>query len=118
MQKLPTNAKTILGAVTLALLSFAEAKAGALGSQQQRLGNASLRSSALHGHTALTRLPVTAFKAGLVQNRRTASNLIAYNGIASFSHRLSFARPASTTVLSAPGQPRRCPASTRAPPVS
>lgn len=118
MQKLPNNAKAVLGAVTLALLSFASAKAGVLGLQPQRPGNTSLRSSALHGHAALTRLPVTAFKAGLVKNRRPANNLVAYNAIAPFLPRLDFAGAASAAAPSVSRQSRRCSASPRAPPIS
>src|SRR6185312_621790 len=116
MQKLPNNAKAILGAVTLALLSFAAAKAGAPGLQQYRRGSAYLRSSALHGHTALIRPPVTTFKAALVKNRRPANSLFAYNPIAPFLYRLHFAGTASASARSLSGQLRRCSASPRAPP--
>jgi len=118
MQKLPNNAKAVLGAVTLALLSFASAKAGALGLQPQQTGNTSLRSSALHGHVALTRLPVPAFKAGLVENSRPANHSVACNAIAPLLHRLDFAGAASATAPSASGQSRRGSASPRAPPIS
>jgi len=118
MRKRSKKSKAILGAVALALLSFAGAKAGALGLHQQRLGNTSLRSSALHRCAALTHLPVTAFKVGLLKNRRLASNSIASNWTTSFSHQLSFAGAASTTLASAAGQPRRYTTSPRAPPIS
>jgi hypothetical protein len=117
MQKLPKNAKAILGAVTLALFSFAGAKAGAL-VLQQHLANASLQSSTLHGHPALSRLPVTAFKVGLVKNRHAANNLVAAGCIASFSHRLGFAGATSCSTRSNNGPVLRCCASPRAPPIS
>jgi len=118
MQKLPKNAKAILGVVALALFSFAEAKAGVLALQQQRLDSVSLRASALHGHSALSRLPVTAFKVGLVKNRRPANSLVAVSGITSFSHRLGFAGAASDIARSAGGHSLLCSASPRAPPIS
>lgn len=118
MQKLPNNAKAILGAVTLALFSFAGVKAGTFGLQQQRLDGASLRSPELRVHTALSRVPVTAIKVGLVKNRRPLNILAAHNGITSFSHRLCFAGVASATAPSVSGQSQRCTASPRAPPIS
>jgi hypothetical protein len=118
MQKLPNNAKAILGAVTLALFGFAGAKAGALVLQQQNLDHAALRSAALHGHAALSRLPVPAFKAGLVKNRRPANHIVAASSTTSFSNPLSFAGAAFDAVRSASALSLRCSASPRAPPIS
>jgi hypothetical protein len=118
MRKRLKKSKAILGAVALALLGFAGAKASALGLQQQRLGNASLRSSDLRGHAALSHLPVTAVTVGLTKNRRPASNSIGSNWTTSFSHRLRFAESASITAPSASGQSRHRSASPRAPPIA
>jgi hypothetical protein len=117
MQSLPKNATAILGGLTLALLSFAGTKTG-VGQQQPRFNDASLRSSELRGHAALSRVPVTAFKVALVKNRRPANSLIAYTGIVTFSHRLRFAEAVSSSVRSTSGQSRRYTTSPRAPPIS
>jgi hypothetical protein len=117
MQRPPKNATAILGGLTLALLSFAGTKTGVV-QQQPHFNDASLRSSQLRGHAALSRVPVTAFKVARVKNRRSANNFIAYSGIVTFSHRLRFAEAVSSPVRSASGQSRRYSASPRAPPIS
>ena len=118
MQKLAKNTKAILGAVTLALFGFAGAKTGVVVLQQQPLDSASLRSSVLRGHAALSRLPAAAFRAALVKSRRAANNLIGASCITSFSHRLCFAGVTSHTARFANGQALPSSASPRAPPIS
>ena len=118
MQKLPKNAKAILGAVTLALFSFAGARAGVLVLPQQHLDNASVRSSGARGHAALTRLPATAFRVALAKNRHAANNFAADSGITLSLHRLSFAGTAIRNVASTTGKSHRCSTSPRAPPIS
>jgi hypothetical protein len=117
MRKRSKKSKAILGAVALALLGFAEAKAGVV-LQRQRLADASLRSSELRGRAALSRLPVTALTVGLAKKRRPANNSIAYSWIVSFSHGLRFAEAVSSPVRPACGQSRRYTTSPRAPPIS
>jgi len=115
MQSLPKNATAILGGLTLALLSFAGTKTGAL---QQPDNHTSLLSSKLRGHAALSRLPLTASKVALVKSRRPANSLAAPTATVSFSPQLRYAEAASTAVRSPSGQSRRFTASPRAPPIS
>lgn len=117
MRTLSKKSKVVLSAATLVLFSLAEAQAGTPALQLQRLDNSAFRSPALSAQAVLHRLPISRSSFTIAKNRRAARNVIADAPITLLADRLHFAGTVSCAASSANGQPRRCSAFPRAPPV-